>query len=200
MSWDGRISQVSISEVNSAVGYSSTAQTSLNDTRFRNLANKTGSGTTIPMADLRFGLQLPLVEFTSSNTAILEVEDASAVAGYSFASISIQLNSNGTGSYNYTYINNSPSSASQSFTWLTVGSASDYECQMTVHSGSLSSSSGTGTSLSLSSTRFWTLSAEASGGGGVSQVNTFEGTLVITRSGVVGPFRRYSLSAGAASF
>jgi hypothetical protein len=191
MSWAGHIVQTSINNVNSEVGYSATAETSFNDTRVRRLANKITGSSTIGLSDMRFGLQLPQIGYTFdfyANTVYLAATDVGA--GFAIAYVGVQLSSNGVGQY-YSYQETRIPQfiIEKSFTWLTSGSAGDYTGQYLKISGD--SPSGTiNTDLALSTSRAWQFEIANFSPGSTLETGG-EGTIIIKRSGVIGPYRKF---------
>lgn len=200
MSWAGHIVSTSINNVNSEVGYSATAQTSFNDTRVRRLANRITGSSTIGMDNMRFGLQLPQITYinnTYANTVYLAATDVGS--GYAIAYAGVQLSSNGTGQY-YTYSESrSPQFIiEKSFTWLTSGSAGDYTGQYLKVSGD--SPTGTiNTDLVLSTSRGWQFEI-ANFTPGTNLDTLGEGTIIIKRSGVIGPYRKFEFYVNGVAF
>lgn len=201
MSWAGHIVSTSISNVNSEVGYSSTASTSFDDTRVRRLANRITGSSTIGMDNMRFGLQLPLISYTdgvNANTLYLAATDIGS--GYSIAYAGIILSSNGAGQY-YTYQETRFPQyiIEKSFTWLTSGSAGDYTAQYLKISGDSPSGPAVNTDHALSTTRDWQhgvfiFSPSTSGS------SSGTATIQIKRSGVVGPYRKCEFFVYAEAF
>ena len=193
MSWAGHIVETSINNVNIEAGYSATAETSFNDTRVRRLSNKITGNSTIGMDNMRFGLQLPLISYTdglNANTLYLAATDIGS--GYAIAYAGIVLSSNGTGQY-YTYQETRFPQfiIEKSFTWLTSGSAGDYTAQYLKISGdSPSSGPAVNTDHALSTSRAWQF--EIANFSPSSTLETGgEGTIIIKRSGVIGPYRKF---------
>lgn len=192
-------SQVSFSDINTEVGYSSTAQTSLNDTRVRNLAVKSSGA--ISMANCRWGINFFGGFFDSgsySKTYNLNstLDGASISITGPYAEAGIKICSNGT----FQCIAATSEVGTQfpkSATWLTSGINSDYKCRFDITSGSLSATSSTsGTDHALTSDRYFAV-ADNNGTGATISV---EGTLIIKDSGGTELFRRdvsLDVTAGA---
>jgi hypothetical protein len=187
-----------MSTVNGEVGYSSTAQTGFNNSRVRNLANKTSSGTTIAMQDMRFGLKLPGRFYNVNNIAEF-TEFSVAAFGTAEAYVDLDLFSDGTGTYT-TYTTGGGTTTAKSFTWMKSGdSASNYTAELVMNSGdNPTSGSATGTELALSTSRTWVWRAIRTVIGVDSKTAT--ATLKIRRSGVLGPSRDFSIDVYAEIF
>jgi hypothetical protein len=181
-----------MSAINTEVGYSSTAQTGLNDSRVRNLAN-IASGA-ISFADCRWGIAVPAVYMfgTTSPAPYYDVTSSSDIAGYvidlggSNCSAQVSLSSGGT----LTYQTDDSTFGTTAFTrtWLIIGSNSDYTIRLDLSSGSVTGSA-TGSDLALTSSRSWTVSRNTSG------TNTAAGNLLLKRSGTTVITRPIVLSA-----
>lgn len=203
MSWVGHIVSTSISNVNSEVGYSSTATTSFNDTRVRRLANKITGSSTIAMSDMRFGLQLPQITYindTYANTVLLAASDFGS--GAAAAACGVLLGSNGIGQY-YTYQQSRFPTfiIEKSFTWLTSGSAGDYTGQYLKISGDSPAGPAVNTDHVLSTTRTWEFSVFNNTPGSTLDT-TGEGAIIIKRGGVIGPYRKFEfiVTTGVSGF
>lgn len=199
MSWDGRIAAVSMNNVNSEVGYSGTATTTFNDNRVRRLANRTTGSSPIEMRNMRFGLQLPMDDYTTSNTVSLNAFSIEIfnppieITSY----VELEISSGGSGAYR-TKQHGAAEQTVKSFLWLEtiMGSAGDYEVNLTVNSGdNPNSGPSINTWLSLSSGRTWRWSVTRSSLG--STTLSSDSTIFIRRSTEIGPFRNFSIFAYA---
>jgi hypothetical protein len=183
-----------MSAINTEVDYSSTAQTGLNDSRVRNLAN-IASGA-ISFADCRWGIAVPGVfMFGGSPGPYYNLSNGSDITGYvvdlggSSSSAQVSLSSGGT----LTYQTDDSTFGTNTFnrTWLIIGSNSDYTIRLDLSSGSVTGSA-TGSDLALTSTRSWTVSRNTIG------TNSASGNLILKRSGTTVITRPINLTAEVA--
>ena len=153
---------ISLSNVNTELGRSSTANISMNEAAVRTLAGVGGSGTIITMDNLRgkSSLAATLPDYgVTSGWIELDRYYFDSGASYGEAYVDILLNSNGTGAYRYGDSGTATTNFT-SFTWKTGGgSAGDYYAHMAAPSGGsfAAGSSATNTALALSSTQNWQL-------------------------------------------
>lgn len=178
-------SQVSAQNINSEIGYGSTASVNLNETRVRNLA--CDSSGEINFAQCRWGINFPggyhaygsrTKQYDTTSSLDLYNESSIIYDGFSTtsASVSLYLNNNGT------MIVYTPSGVTN--TWLTSGSAGDYYAQLSKTSGNDPSGSAINTDLVLSTTRYWEWTVSA-GPGFASVSKSFSGNLIIKDSGTL---------------
>ena len=194
MSWENYIAPVSASEINTEVGYSSTAETSLNDSRLRNLGRTLDNETEIEMKNLSFGLQLPLIEYDDALEDVLKLHANRAVAdpGTAEAVAQIGLESSGDGSY---FLNRRAGSEyTKNFTWLKIGSAGDYEAKLDINSGDNPTGASLGTWLNLGTNRLWTWSVTSTSG---FEFKSSTGVISIRRGSDVGPIRHFDVDLTA---
>lgn len=201
MSWENYIAQTSTNDINIEVGYSSSAELSLNDVRVRNLAKSLGNETSLEMKNASFGLQLPLIDYTNALEDVLDLTafDAIASPGTATANAQIFIESNGDGQYvlNRSIFVSPSGEYTKSFTWLKTGSASDYEVKLDINSGANPTSGDSlGTWLVLSTTREWTWQVSTSAG--IELINS-TGVISIRKDGEVGPTRFFEVDIEAES-
>lgn len=159
---------ISLSNVNTELGRSSTANISMNEAAVRSLAGVGGSGTVISMDNLRgkSSLAATLPDYgVTSGWIDLDRFYFNAGASYGEAIVDIILFSSGTGAYRYGDSGTATTNFT-SFTWKTGGgSAGDYYAHMAAPSGGsfAAASSATNTALALSSNRIWQLLVTSSG-------------------------------------
>lgn len=159
---------ISLSNVNTELGRSSTANISMNEAAVRSLAGVGGSGTVISMDNLRgkSSLAATLPDYgVTSGWIELDRFYFNAGASYGEAIVDIILFSSGTGAYRYGDSGTATTNFT-SFTWKTGGgSAGDYYAHMAAPSGGsfAAASSATNTALALSSNRIWQLLVTSSG-------------------------------------
>lgn len=178
-------SSTSAQDINTEIGYGSTASVNLNETRVRNLACK--SSGQISFADCRWGINIPGgsgyfsygKEYDSTNLLSLSDSQSTSYPAGVTSSVQILIRSNGQFTL-YTaaggYILNK--------TWLTSGSAGDYTIQFQRTSGSaLSGGDSTNTDHALSTTRAFNLDATISYPGPGTDSKTTEGNLILKDSG-----------------
>jgi hypothetical protein len=193
-----------MSAINTEVDYSSTAQTGLNDSRVRNLAN-IASGA-ISFENCRWGIAVPArfiggVVLSDNDPAYSFSNTLSASANEQIpfmdpnpnnynASADVSFLSNGT--LRIQVSNSTLGSVNNDYTWLIIGSNSDYTIRFDLTSGSVGGST-TGSDLALTSTRNWfvTVTGEDSA--------TAEGNLILKRSSTTVMTRPVSLSATVSS-
>ena len=195
MSWEDFIASVSINEINTEVDYSSTAQTSLNDSRLRNLGRTLDNETEIEMKNLSFGLQLPLIEYGDDDVLILDVfsTGVSPPDPIAEAAASISLSNNGAGFYLLSNTTAVQPSFQKDFTWLKIGSAGDYEVKLDINSGDNPTGASLGTWLNLGTNRLWTWTAIEDG----TQTVAATGVISIRRDSEVGPIRHFEVDLQA---
>jgi len=178
-------SQVSAQNINSEIGYGSTASVNLNETRVRNLA--CDSSGEINFAQCRWGINFPggLHQFgirtkQYDTTSALDLYDNVVIAAdgvsTATASVSLYINDNGT------MIVYTPTGVTN--TWLTSGSAGDYYAQMSKTSGNDPSGDAINTDLVLSTTRYWEWTVTVGPGYGYV-TKSFSGNLIIKDSGIL---------------
>jgi hypothetical protein len=167
-------SSTSAQDINTEIGYGSTASVNLNETRVRNLACK--SSGQISFADCRWGINIPGgsgyfsygKEYDSTNLLSLSDSQSTSYPAGVTSSVQILIRSNGQFTL-YTaaggYILNK--------TWLTSGSAGD----------ALSGGDSTNTDHALSTTRAFNLDATISYPGPGTDSKTTEGNLILKDSG-----------------
>lgn len=182
---------ISLSDVNTELGYSSNSPISMNDAAVRSLAGVGGSGTIITMDNLRgkSNLSAALPQY---NPGTYDVDIESMVSNnyetYTQSNAEIVLSSDGSGVYrtynSYTGYNNV-----SSFTWKTGGgSVSDYYAYFALSSGVLDYGTAN-TALVLSSTRTFgvTMSAYSYGyfwntASGTLSIRNAAGTVLASRT------------------
>jgi hypothetical protein len=159
---------ISLSNVNTELGRSATANINMNDSAVRALAGVGGSGTIITMDNLRgkSSLAATLPDYgVTSGWIEMDRFYFNAGASYGEAIVDIILFSSGTGAYRYGDSGTATTNFT-SFTWKTGGgSAGDYYAHMAAPSGDsfAAASSATNTALALSSNRNWQLLVTSSG-------------------------------------
>ena len=164
---------IGLSDVNVELGYSSTANITMNDTNVRTLAGVGGNATIISMNDLRgktwqtLSASLPYYEQAGGyDVNLLEFVYRSSPA-YTESYVDIILRNDGTGAYRH---GNSFQATTDftSFTWKTgTGGVGDYYAYVTLSSGALNQGT-TGTLLALSTNRSWRVLASGSSIGSYS--------------------------------
>ena len=140
---------ISLSDVNTELGRSSTANISMNEAAVRTLAGVGGSGSIITMDNLR-----------GKSNASAAISDQPAIdnsqsgyGGQGFARY--QLNANGV-AYRTNFVGTLIAISGE---WLTTGSASLFDAYATFGGGGGSTGGTTGAWLNLATTREWNLYA-----------------------------------------
>jgi hypothetical protein len=186
--------------INTEIGYSSTASVNLNETRVRNLAAKSSGA--ISYGDCRWGINFPAVGHVNNvgsetfisdyaNTSTLSVLHTDVASGSSTATVSLELLSGGT-------FRTVAGSFTRDSTWLTSGAAGDYTARLDLDSGSNTpTGSATGTDLALSSNRTWSFTVSTGPGTSIASAT---GNLIIKDGGGTLITRPFSLYAEANAF
>jgi hypothetical protein len=196
------IAPISMSEVNTHLSASSTAQRSMNDTGSRNIANK-GSGA-ISFRDLRFGINFPAwdIEFGSGGTAETDANTTNMI--YIFHDL-FDLGPPGDAGAEATFFNDGTgnyTNASVSILWLPagMGSAADHYVRWEAGGDTgLLTGSSINTDLQMNTTRFWTLTVPGPVTPG-SAFGSCSGPLIIKDSGGTEYFRRTLELRGSAVY
>lgn len=181
----------SIQNINTEVDFSSTAQTSLNNSRVRNLANKQSGA--ISFADCRWGISVPAIQTLvdpfgnpigswNKNYAISAETNLQAlysIAGqppneYS-ARAGVRILSNGTFKYFVGTFSDGDAEYSSLDGWLLVGSNSEYTIRLNT-SDTLTVGTAN-TDLALTSNREFSIDA------GLNNILEVTGDLILKRSG-----------------
>jgi hypothetical protein len=159
-------STVSAQDINTEIGYSTTASVNLNETRARNLACR--SSGVISYGDCRWGINFrggsaTLLSFDKDYATTNELSafafDAELAPYFAQASCELTFYANGQ---MRVVVSEAAFASSYNSTWLTSGSAGDYTVQVTVSSGSWDTGT-TGSDLAMNSNRSWSMSVSTSG-------------------------------------
>lgn len=184
-------SQVTAQDINTEIGYSSTASVNLNETRVRNLACK--SSGQISFGDCRWGINFPGGEFSNPASSLTKTYDTNSILKVTTFDSRVYDGSavSTAGSYLRFYSNGTMQLESTTFfgqslyhgTWLTSGSAGDYTVQFQVTSGALSSgSAASNTDLAMSTTRTFLVFGNVGPNSGIDYQSAV-GNIIIKDSG-----------------
>jgi hypothetical protein len=182
----------SMSTINTTVGYTSTRQTGLGDTRVRRLAAR--SSGIISFSDCRWGIAVPARSILNTfNGASYDTSDLLSIQAQRFTAGNVTSRIDALSGGTLRYQTDHGGGTSQfDYTWLIIGSNSEYTIRFDVTSGSLTSGT-TGSDLALTSNRSFVVTQNGAG------QKTCTGNLILKRSGVTLITRPVSLDVNVDS-